>query len=166
VVYLVSFILFFTAKYIHPALDFPKAVANKQHDFLLLKGGSAVPVTHLQPTVISFMKNTPEALAIAALRPFPSDVKHLLSLAASVEINLLLLCFIVFVFFRKNGHHANSFLLFCLFFTFSSLLTIGYTVNFLGAVVRYRSLVLPFLVTPMIAFTDWEKVNFLIFKKH
>jgi hypothetical protein len=68
------------------------------------------------------------------------------------------LCFLLFIFFRKRSEVDQPFVLFCLFFSFSVLLTIGYTVNFLGAIVRYRSLVLPLVVAPMLALTDWQRI--------
>jgi hypothetical protein len=141
-------------------------VVNKQQSFIKLKGGSPVAVTELKPTVGSFLNNLPEAISLSLIRPYPSDVKHLLSLAASTEINILLFCFILLLLFRKNGNPSRPFLLFCLFFSFTALLTIGYTVTFLGAIVRYRSIVLPLLVIPMMALIDWKKIEFFITGKH
>jgi hypothetical protein len=158
VLYLFFAIVFFTVRYIHPGVDLPKAVANKQQSFLNLRGGSPVPVEKLEPSFIGFVKNFPQSITMSSIRPYPSDIKHLLSFLASAEINLLLLCFLFFLFFRKKQKVDRSFLLFCLFFSFSILLTIGYTVNFLGAIVRYRSLLLPLLITPMLALTDWQKI--------
>ena len=38
--YLFFGVLFFTARYLNPRLDFPQAVVNKQQDFMQLKGGN------------------------------------------------------------------------------------------------------------------------------
>ena len=156
-VYAISIFLFFAMRYVSPSLNFPQAVVEKQKSFLSLKGDSPVPVTVLKPSPSSFFKNLPQALSLTVLRPYPSDVKHLLSLASCLETYLLLIGFILFSVWRAN-RYPNAFLLFCLFFSFSVLLTIGYTVSFLGAIVRYRSIVLPFLVIPMVCFTNWQKV--------
>ena len=164
--YLFFAIAFFSLKIFSQKLDFPKAVANKQQSFLMLKGGSPVPVTPLEPTAIGFLKNMPEAISLSLIRPYPSDVKHLLSLAAATEINIFLFCFILFLLWRKKGVLVSPFLLFCVFFSFSVLLTIGYTVNFLGSIVRYRSIILPFLIIPMIALIDWGKILSLVSRKH
>lgn len=163
VVYLVCGLIFFTAKYIHPKLDFPEAVAIKQKEFLNLGGGSAVAVRELEPTFASFAGNAPQAFTLSTIRPYPSDVQHLLSLAAAAEIGFLLLLFFFFLIWRKPGTALTPFLLFCLFFSFSILMMIGYSVNVLGAIVRYRSLVLPFLIVPLVAKIDWRKINQLIF---
>ncbi|MDP9229710.1 MAG: hypothetical protein M3O67_03435 [Bacteroidota bacterium] len=162
-VYLLFAIIFFTAKYIHPRFDFPDAVVVKQKEFLQLKGGSAVPIKTLNPTIGSFLLNAPQAINLSVIRPYPSDVKHILSLAAAIEINFLLFLFIVFLFFRTNGIRSMTFIYFCIFFSLSLLLTIGYTVNFLGAIVRYRSLAIPFLIIPMICQMDWNRINQLLF---
>jgi hypothetical protein len=43
------------------------------------------------------------------------------------------------------------------------LLSIGFTVNFLGAIVRYRSIVLPFLLVPVISLINWERIYAILF---
>ena len=106
-----------------------------------LGGGSAVAARHLEPTPESFVVNAPQALSLSIVRPYPSDVRHLLSLVAATEITLILLLFVVFLLWRKNKTPLNPFLLFCIFFSFSVLMMIGYTVNNLGAIVRYRSII-------------------------
>jgi hypothetical protein len=152
-------LLFFTLPYLHPALNFPLAVVHKQQDFLTLFGNSSIPVTPLQPHSFSFLHNAPEAFTHAVLRPYPSDVKHLLSLLCTLELFFLGALLLLFLAFRRPHRSATPFVVFCLFFSFSLLMTIGYSVNFLGAIVRYRSLALPFLVVPMVAATDWKRAG-------
>ncbi|MEK7225862.1 MAG: hypothetical protein AAB221_09290, partial [Bacteroidota bacterium] len=164
--YLLFIVLFFTARYINPRFDFPQAVVNKQQEFINLKGGSTIPIRELAPNAISFLSNTPQAITLSAVRPYPSDVKHILSLAAAIEINALLLLFLLFIFFHKNGIASRSLLHFCLFFSFTVLLAIGFSVNNLGAIVRYRSIILPLLVIPMITLTDWRRISNLFIKKN
>jgi hypothetical protein len=164
VLYLLCILLFFTAKYFHPNLDFPQSVVERQQAFLTLTGGSAVATEQLQANAASFIKNAPEAFLLSTVRPYPSDVKHILSLAAATEINLLLFFFLVFLLLRQPGIHMTPFLLFCLFFAFSVLMSIGYTVHFLGAIVRYRSVVLPLLIIPMMASINWKKIQYLLLR--
>ena len=159
VVYSIFIILFFTLRYLNPMLDFPQAVVTKQQEFMKLTGGSNVHMKELEPTVGSFIKNIPQSITLSAVRPYPSDVKHILSLAAAAEIDILLLLFILFLIFYNNGIRSKSFIYFCIFFSFSVLITIGYTVNFLGAIVRYRSIVIPLLVVPMAALINWKRIN-------
>lgn len=159
-VYIFFGILFFTARYFSPGFDFPQSVVSKQQAFLQLQGGgSTIPIKKLEPTAKSFLINTPQAITLSILRPYPTDVRDLLTLAASLEINLLLFIFLLFLFFRKkNGPISNNAVYLCLFLSFSILLAIGFSVNNLGAVVRYRSIIIPLLVIPMVAQMDWERI--------
>lgn len=161
--YLFFGVLFFTSKFINPKFDFPQAVVNKQKEFIALKGATSVPIKQLEPTAISFLQNMPQAITLSAARPYPGDVHHILSLAAALEIDFLLLLFVLFLIFHKNGVVSKNFLYFCLFFSFSVLLAIGFSVNNLGAIVRYRSVILPLLVIPMVALTDWGRIGSLFF---
>ena len=159
VVYLVCSIAFFTLRYIDPRLDFPGAVVNKQQAFIQIVGNSSIPIKQLEPDILSFLKNTPQAITLSSVRPYPSDVKHLLSLAAAIETDIILLLFLLFLFFRvKLNLHSNNVLYFCIFFSISLLLAIGFSVNNLGAIVRYRSIIIPLLVGIMAVQTDWKKI--------
>lgn len=158
-IYLLFIIIFFASKYIHPQLDLVNAVVIKQNEFSQLGGNSAVDVTLVKPTFISFLLNFPQAISLSILRPYPSDVHHLLSLAAAIEVFCFYILIVFFFLYRKNGVALSPFLLFCLFFSFSVLLMIGYSVNILGAIVRYRSIALPFLFVPIIAQIDWKRIG-------
>ena len=158
-IYSLFILLFFTVGLIVPGLDLPSIVIERQEAFIEHTGGSEVDVEKLKPTAISFLVNLPQAFSLSVLRPYPSDVRHLLSLAAASEIFILLVLFVVFLLIRKKGPGFTPFLLFCIFFSLSVLLMIGYTVNFLGAIVRYRSIVLPFLIIPMMVLIDWKRLG-------
>ena len=163
--YLFFVILFFTAKYVNPNLDFPKAVVTKQKEFVALVGNSSVPMEELKPKFSSFIINVPQAISLSILRPYLSDVRHILSLAAAAETELLLFLFILFLFWHRKDRKRRDglvFTYFCLFLSFSVLITIGYVVNNLGAIVRYRSIILPLLLTPVFAGINWERVNVLL----
>lgn len=159
VVYLVFIFLFFTAQYLHPRLNFPDDVVARQQAFLKLGGGSAVEVNSLQPNFASFFINAPQAFTLSTIRPYPADVRHLLSLAAAAEINFLLFIVLICLLFRNGRFSFRPELLFCFFFSFSVLLMIGYTVNILGAIVRYRSIVLTLLLIPVVAQANWRRIG-------
>jgi hypothetical protein len=166
-IYLLGSIVFFTSRYVDARFDFPKAVVDKQQAFIQNIGNSSIPIEELEPTVISFLKNTPQAFSLSVLRPYPSDVRHLLSLAATVETELLLLLILLFLFFKKpNTTTEKNILYFCAFFSISLLLAIGFSVNNLGAIVRYRSVIIPLVIPIMAAQTDWKKIGDLLFGKY
>jgi hypothetical protein len=156
--YIIFGVAFFTVRYINPRFDFPQAVVNKQQEFIKLQGNSTIPIEKLKPTAISFLENMPQAINLSSIRPYPSDVRHILSLAAAIEINTLLLLFGLFLFFRVKKATSNNIIYFCIFFSFTLLLAIGFSVNNLGAIVRYRSIILPFLLVPMTAQINWNKI--------
>lgn len=160
--YIFFVILFFTAKYITPALDFPQVVVDKQKSFVALHGNSSVPMKELEPDFSSFIINTPQTISLSMLRPYPSDVRHIFSLAAAVETDVLLLLFFVFLFFHKKRRRQTQstiFIYFCLFLSLSVLITIGYSVNNIGAIVRYRSIILPLLLAPLFCRINWQRIN-------
>jgi hypothetical protein len=116
--------------------------------------------------VISFIKKIPQAITLSAIRPYPSDIKHLLSLFAACEINLLLLLFIISLIWRKktDGQH-KAIIYFFLFFSFTLLLSIGFSVNNLGAIVRYRSIILPLIVVLIATQVNWSRIGSFV-QKH
>ncbi len=160
VCYLIFTVLFFASRYFHPSLDLPSAVSNKQQEFMKLTGGYEVPFKKLEPTVAGFLSNTPQAFVNSTIRPLPEDVKDLLSLAAALEIELLLFLLILFFVFKyRDASNQSAFIPFCFFFSIAVLLSIGYTVHFLGAIVRYRSIILPIACIPMLCMIDWSRVT-------
>ncbi|PZR28225.1 MAG: hypothetical protein DI535_07415 [Citrobacter freundii] len=160
VVYIIGSILFFTLHYVHPKLNFPEAVVEKQQAFLLLQGTSSIPIRELQPTLLSFIINTPQAIILSTLRPYPGDIHHFFSMAAAVETLLILLLLAVSLIWRKKTEVTTDkrVVYFCVFFAISVLITIGFSVNNLGAIVRYRSIIIPLVVPVMIAYIDWDRV--------
>jgi hypothetical protein len=162
-VYAVFILLFFNLKHVDPRLDMPQVVVSKQQAFLKLRGYSSIAISELEPTAASFLINTPQAISLSTLRPFPSDIHHLPSLFAAIETLLLIIIIVLSLIFRKKvSGQKDPILLFQLLFAISLLLVIGFSVNNLGAIVRYRSIILPFLLAPALARTDWKKLIGLI----
>jgi hypothetical protein len=163
-VYLISYFLFgvffFLSGFISEKIDLPKAVARKQYEFLVLKGNSEIPVKNLEPTAAGFAKSFPKAAELVFLQPLPNRINTNFVIPASLEIMLILLCVLLFVFFHRTSP-ANPFVLFCLFFGITYLLSIGYTVNILGAIVRYRSVPVFFLIPLLLTYTDWNRIRSL-----
>lgn len=160
-VYLVTGLLFFCSHYIVPAVNLPQYMVQKQADFFALeKGNTTIPLDTLQANPARFAAAAPQAMQHGLLRPFITDVslsKLLLPLSAELIVYEIL----VMLFFfsrRKDFRFGSPFTFLCLFFALSLCLIIGYTVPVIGAIVRYRSVLLPFLLLPFIAGTDWKKL--------
>jgi hypothetical protein len=162
-VYLLAGLFFFNAGQLSPSLDLPARVAEKQGYFLTAADAStSIPMDTLRPTALGFLRNAPQAASHALLRPYLTEPVNLFLKPIALEFLAYLLLFVLFLFFRQrqplpNG--AAAFLLFGLLFALVNLLSIGYIVNNLGAIVRYRSLYLALLITPLLAGMDWEKLG-------
>jgi hypothetical protein len=142
--------LFFTSRYIHPKINLPLSFSIRQNEFLQLKGNSYLPTTHLLPGLKSFIHNLPEALNHSILRPYPTEIKNLQYLAAAIEV-LLFILLIGFYFIRGRNVFKQPVVLFAFFFSLSLFLIIGYIIPFIGAIVRYRSILLPLIISPLLA---------------
>jgi len=148
----IAFLLLIT--FIFPSVNFLAYIANKQHEFLLLEGGSKVSVPQLQPAIGSFVSFIPNALDMAFIRPHLTEIKNVSYIPAFVENLVLLFIFIISMLFFNKKIQSESLLLFLLFFPVSIMVLSGYTIPFTGAIVRYKSLVLPLFITPLMCLVD------------
>jgi len=161
-VYLVTGSLFFNINTLTGKIDPPGIITKKQTEYLALTGAATkIELTPLQPTFKSFASNAPQALNHALLRPYIWELPVRSMLPLCIELFIYQLLLLVFIFFRsKDADPANiPFLFFATCFTISVLLIIGYIVPNLGSLVRYRSLYLPLLITPILCSLDWERLT-------
>jgi len=153
-------VLFFSSGYISPKFNLPQYAVEKQNEFIVLTGGSYIKVPALRPGFIGFIKFLPTALDIALLRPHISEMHNTSYLPAVLELFLLWFLTGLFLFSRKsypfNGQH-QALIIFCFCFAFSYLLFNGYIVTFSGAIVRYKSVVLPLLFCPLVCIINFNK---------
>ena len=156
-VYLSCIFLFFSARYVFPPLDFPQYIVEKQSEFLGLQGGSSIHLRPLQPEVWSFITFFPDAFDAAFLQPHITQIANFAYLPAALEI--LLFIFVALLFVISPKPKITSPVLFCLFFSVSVLLITGYTITFVGAIVRYRSILFPFLIAPLSCMTDFSRLK-------
>lgn len=154
-VYLLCFVFFFGAGYIFPSLDFPQYIVKKQSEFLQLQGGSSIHPQPLHPDLRSFVAFFPGAFDAAFLQPHITQIANPAYLPAALEILFFIVVTFLFVIFLKPKF--TSPVLFCLFFSISVLLITGYTITFIGAIVRYRSILFPLLITPLLCMTDFSR---------
>jgi len=160
IVYSLCIALFFITPYITPSVNLPQYAAEKQNEFRQLQGSSQITVPSLQPNFIGFIKFLPIAMDIALLRPHISEMRNTSYLPAVLELFLLWFLTGLFLFSKKSfptaGQHI-AIIIFCFCFAFSYLLLAGYTITFSGAIVRYKSIALPFLFCPLVCITNISK---------
>lgn len=164
-VYFIGIVLFFTAHLISPKINFPQSLINKQTEFNELKNAvTFIKSDTLQASFKSFAGIAPQAFEHGFLRPFFTDLKlSVLLFPLVLEVFIYEILFLLYIFFRDKKSKMDPFIYFGIYFGFSLLLIIGYTIPIIGAIVRYRSIYLPFLITPVICSINWQKIN-AIFK--
>ena len=160
---------FFMSGMLSPAFDLPADVSSKQIAFIELSkfGASSININPLYPNFRSFLNNAPQALNHSLMRPYLTEKFTLLYFPVALEIFIYEILFLCFIFFRKN-EQPNVFVYFCIFFSLSMFLLIGYTIPIIGAIARYRSIYFPFLLIPIVCATDWRKLVAIshIYKKN
>lgn len=163
-IYSIAGITFLGTYKIWPSFNPLKIVTKKQSDYRKLPAAAtAISLDTLYPTAGSFLHNAPQAFQHAFLRPYIIEETQPIDLVPlGIELflyqALLVLCILNS---KKRKQWHNPFIVMCIFFATSVLLFIGYIVPNLGSIVRYRSIYLPLLVTPLLVYSS-EKFN--IFK--
>ncbi len=125
----------------------------RQLHFLGAPGNTTYDVPILEPSLKSAVKNSPEAVLNIIRRPMVSDCmkSNFWCFLAMIESYIILICVLIGIYhlnWRALGN--NSLFLFCLVFSLVTLLIIGLIVNNSGAMVRYKSIVIPFLLIGLI----------------
>jgi hypothetical protein len=149
VVYGFCFIALVAASFLPTNLNPLAYLSSKQAEFMQLSGGSKIQVAALQPSLSGFMHYLPTALDVAFIRPHPNEATSITFWPSILENGLLLLLLLTFGFTFWKKSLAPAFLA-CLLFSLSAMLVIGYTVTFSGAVVRYKSVLTPILILPIL----------------
>jgi hypothetical protein len=147
-----------------PEFDVMEKMAVQQQDMLRMAyytgAGSVTDANPLAPTWTGFLRNLPEALLNATLRPSLVDVKNSLQLFAAIENTLIALVILLTVGLYQpvNDPEKKALLWFCLSFTFMLFALTGLTTPVLGTLVRYRMPGLPFLGIALLLLIDTERL--------
>jgi len=159
-VYVLMAVLFFCSGFISPKTNLPEYVSERQIAFIGISklGASTININPLYPNFRSFFNNAPQALNHTLMRPYITEIKSLIYIPFALEIILYELLILILIFYRKKNLSINPLVYFCLFFSISMFLVIGYTVPIMGAIVRYRSIYFILLLLPMACYIDWGKV--------
>jgi hypothetical protein len=160
-VYACCVILFFALAYVHPALNFPQYIAARQQEFMALQGGSAIPLKPVQAGLPGFIKTLPQAVDMALLRPHFTEARNKSYLPAIAEVCLSVVLLMAWILLRDKTKPVPPAVWACWFIALSLLLIAGYTITLSGAIVRYRSLVLPLLFAPLIGLIRKDKLPFV-----
>jgi hypothetical protein len=162
ILYTLSVLLFFGLPKVFPGLNIPAVVAQKQAAFLALgPARTSLPLEVLEPSFSSYMQQLPAALQHVFLRPWITDYRlSLLLIPHILEWAAYFLLLVLWCLYRKKEPAAGvPYVWMTIFLVVTVWLFIGYTIPVLGAIIRYRALYLPLLLTPVLAQTDWESLG-------
>ncbi len=159
-IYTAGAVLFFCSGYFSTKTNLPQYVVERQSAFIEVSklGNSTINITPLHPNFTSFVANAPEALDHSLLRPYLTEIKSIAYLPFALENIIYGALIVLFIFFRKKAVRIDPLIYCCIFFCITIFLITGYTVPIIGAVVRYRSIYLIFLMLPVVCYTDWRKL--------
>lgn len=166
--YMVTFALFagliLNLDYFFPSYNILSILATKQSEFICLAewtgARSVVFIPELSSNLISFVKSAPYALYNSLLRPLPWDYSNFLSVPAIFEIMIIILLAVSgILFFKKPEGRISNFILFSVGFIINMSLLIGWTSPVLGAIVRYRIVILPFLIIVLVSIIDGSQLK-------
>jgi len=159
-VYSISLVVFFLSAVWGP-VNLPGKFVQRQADFMALQGGSYVALDTLDTDPVSFIKILPQALNHVFLRPYPGEGKGVLHLFSALETWFVVLMLLLWLFFPTNprrGFLQNAVVCALLFFSVSNYLFVGYTIPFLGAIVRYRIVFETILLALAVTQVNWQKL--------
>jgi hypothetical protein len=154
-------LLFFASAWLSPQMNLPRVIAQRQQDFMGLKG-TRFQLDTLQPTAGSFIRVLPQALSHTFVRPFIWEAQGALQLMTSVAI--IIFWVLVFISIIKNEIYWKTLLckpliLFSLAFGITLYIFVGYTIPFPGAIVRYKAIPELLLLAVPIICTNWAFIT-------
>jgi hypothetical protein len=114
-----------------------------QHEYLQLRYSGFLPGPPLQVSWSGYLGHLPGALATAFFRPAPWEKAYALYIPCGLEVLVLWVIALSSRWKRaQSAFYADSWLL----ITLAYWLLIGFTIPILAALIRYRSLMFPFVL--------------------
>lgn len=153
-------VLLFGIHSVIPSVNPLQTIVQKQTDYRgLYNSSTRIEMDSLHANAASFLKQAPQALNHAFLRPYLFELPSTILLPMNIELLIYQLLFILLIisYHRSSNPDRGAFIGFLLFFSLVVFLFIGYIVPNLGSLVRYRSTYLPLIITPLLCSINWEK---------
>ena len=152
----IGLVFFITAENVFPNLQPLKIITHRKADFDNLKtANSNLGSFELKPTLSSFLKNSPTAINHGFLRPYIWETKNIFSFLLGLELLLFEALILIAVYFyfknrNKQKQHFHFLLFYMLLIAGIMIFTTGFIVPNYNSIARYRSLFLPYLLTPIL----------------
>ncbi len=120
--------------------------------------GSFINIPSLDGSFLSLLVNSPAAFANTLCRPFIFEAKNPLTMLSAIENSLIICIALICVLYCYRNIPNRHLLYFCITVTILLFALIGLTTPVLGAAVRYKIPVLPFLMISFLLILDKEKL--------
>lgn len=115
-------------------------------DYYFAPANATLNVKKLENNFVSLLSLVPEALYITLFKPFFYDARNTLDRVDSIENLIILISFILIIFYVIRNGFKETALIYFLSLAFTVLIIIGISSPNLGAIERYRALIIPFIL--------------------
>ncbi|MBS1496935.1 MAG: hypothetical protein JSU03_02630 [Bacteroidetes bacterium] len=150
-VFLFTFICLLFIQSFLPGISPLNIIVQKQQDFYTIHiANTQLATDTLMPTIKSFMVAAPKAFAHVFTEPHPFEFSATILNIFSIEVLGYWGLFILMLFYFHPSKQNDPFIFFSIVFALTMMLFIGYIVPNAGSIIRYRSIYLPFLITPVL----------------
>ena len=136
-----------------------KNVANEMH------AKSKIYLPSIERNSNSLISNLPNALSNAFFQPKFNRISSPLLLFVFIEnLFVIFLIILLFLFFKKPTKNQRPLIWFSLFYTITLSILVGWIVPISGAISRYKTPILPFLVVSLLICIDYNKIKLILIK--
>ena len=157
----VGFLLALLLRGLHPKTDVIGVLALKQKDFINLglerAAGSMVDIPVFTDG-LSFLKAIPYGIWNTLVRPYPSFSDGLLSALSGIEQSIYVALVLLAISFRRRSIRWEVLYL-CLTYYLWTAIFVGTVTPVMGALVRYRAPVIPFLLIALICVIEPRRIE-------
>jgi len=129
----------------------PRTLSARQQEYQVLAGGSRIYLPVLQPTWVSFRRVLPDALINGLAEPLFSFEGQKVYKIFSMELLAVWATVLAAIGIPRKKFTIRPFSIACALLAILGMTLVGFIIPFVGAIVRYRSIYLPFLLGPSLA---------------
>ncbi|MBK5285038.1 MAG: hypothetical protein JJE25_06515 [Bacteroidia bacterium] len=162
--HIVWLLLLYSTRFIVPDYNVPVILSYKQNNFVNMAvasgSGSIFSTEKLHPVWRDIIKKSPDAFLSVLLNPLTFSRHKILALLSSLEtVLVLLLLMAALIAFRKPEQEDYPLLIFALSFVIITFTLIGLTTPVAGALVRYKTITLPWLIFMLVYIIDFGSLK-------
>ena len=169
-IYTLSIVSVIINHYVH-IVPFLETIASKRNDFIMdsayyAHARSYIEIGMLKSTLSAFIYETPKALLRAFQLPTITHIQSPIEILPAIEnfVGLLLVICMIF-WFKKPNKKQQNIIWFSVFFSIGLLWFVGISTPVVGAIVRYKMPMLPFLYTSLALCIDWKACKNVFVRK-